>query len=143
MVHQELKMIQGCISRMSQNSFYLKGWYVSLLFLGTNVLIAKQANHCYIAFLVLILSLAFWYLDSFCLKMETLYRWKYEWVIKERIRGNTRNFYDLNPYNQNMWIDSEIKKNNLDIWHYSISKTIWPFYALGIIIAVFIYGKGV
>lgn len=45
MVHQELKMIQGCISRMSQNSFYLKGWYVSLLFLGTNVLIAKQANH--------------------------------------------------------------------------------------------------
>ena len=143
MVHQELKMIQGCINRMSQNAFYLKGWYVSLLFVGANFLIDKQANYCYIVCLVLMLSLAFWYLDSFYLKMETLYRWKYEWVIKERIRGNTRNFYDLNPYNQNMWIDSEIKKNNLDIWHYSISKTIWPFYALGIIIAVFIYGKGV
>lgn len=109
MVHQELKMIQGCINRMSQNAFYLKGWYVSLLFLGTNFLIAKQANHSYIAFLVLILSLAFWYLDAFYLKMETLYRWKYEWAIIKRITGNTKCFYDLNPYNQEMWLDPDKK----------------------------------
>lgn len=143
MVHQELKMIQGCINRMSQNSFYLKGWYVSLLFLGTNFLIAKQANHCYIAFLVLILSLAFWYLDAFYLKMETLYRWKYEWAIIKRIAGNTNCFYDLNPYNQEMWLDPDKKRGNLNLFWYFFSMTIWPFYALGIIIAVFIYGKGV
>lgn len=143
MVHQELKMIQGCINRMSQNAFYLKGWYVSLLFLGANFLINKQANYCYIAGLVSVLTMGFWFLDSYYLKMETLYRWKYEWVIKERIRGNNRYFYDLNPYNQDMWLAPDKKKGNLNLCCYFFSKTVLPFYALGIIIAGFIYVKGV
>ncbi|WP_058230001.1 hypothetical protein [Clostridium butyricum] len=30
-IHKELDLIESCISRMAKNSFYLKGWYISLI----------------------------------------------------------------------------------------------------------------
>lgn len=133
MVHQELNMIQDCIKRMASNSFMLKGWYVSLVFLGATILCTKDVKPCYPLFLLIMLTSIFWWLDGFFLKMETLYRWKYEWVIKERLEGNTNNFYDLNPYNKSMWLNPIDKASKEGILNYINSKTLRPLYGPGVL----------
>lgn len=137
MVHQELNMIQDCIKRMASNSFMLKGWYVSLVFLGASILSGKNTsllNPVYVLFMLLVLTIIFWGLDGFFLKMETLYRWKYEWVIKERIKGNVLCFYDLNPYNSSQWINPIDKAGKTCIFIYIWSKTLKPLYLPGVIL---------
>ena len=86
-VHKELDLVQNCIKRMASNSFYLKGWYVSLVFLGANIANTNNKHFEIFMLLLLLLTCVFWYLDGFFLKMETLYRWKYEWLIIKRIKG--------------------------------------------------------
>ena len=126
-------MIQDCIKRMASNSFILKGWYVSLVFLGETLLVSKDVRPCYPLFLLLVLTSIFWWLDDFFLKMETLYRWKYEWVIKERLKGNTSDLYDLNPYNKGMWINPIQKTEKEGIWNYINSKTLRIMYGPGVL----------
>lgn len=136
MLHKELDLIQGCINRMAANSFTLKKWYIGLVFLGANV-IDKSSIHTAIFMLMLILlTMILWGLDGFFLKMETFYRWKYEWVIKNRIHGNVLCYYDLNPYNKQMWIEPEKKSEQMALVNYVFSKTLIPFYVLGIIVPI-------
>jgi len=54
---------------------------------------------CLISIGILII---FWVLDAFFLKMEKCYRFKYEWTIEARLKGNCEKLYDLNPYNTAM-----------------------------------------
>lgn len=136
MLHQELNMIQDCIKRMAFNSFMLKGWYVSLVFLGANIINGKILDYLLVSMLLLILTLVFWCLDAFFLKMETLYRWKYEWVIKDRLKGNVADFYDLNPYNYNEWINPCDKMSKIHFTNYVFSKTLIPLYGFGIVVPI-------
>ena len=136
MVHQEMNMIQGCINRMASNSFMLKGWYVSLVLLGATILSTKDVNPCYLMLLLFILTAVFWWLDGFFLKTETLYRWKYEWVIRERLRGNTNDFYDLNPYNKSMWLNPIQKTEKQGLWNYINSKTLRIMYGPGVLFPI-------
>ena len=130
-IHQELNMIQECIKRMASNSFMLKGWYVSLVFLGASILSDKHVNIAYPMLLLLVLTCVFWGLDGFFLKMETLYRWKYEWVIVARVNNDTSNLYDLNPYNKCMWSNPIDKAGKLCVMKYVLSKTLLPLYGPG------------
>ena len=71
---------------------------------------------------------------GFFLKTETLYRWKYDWVIDARLNGNMENLYDLNPMNRKMW--KEADKKNPCIIKYVLSKTLLPFYGIIWLISV-------
>lgn len=51
------------------------------------------------------LIICLWYLDAFFLKAETLYRWKYNWVIANRLETDEY-IYDLDPHNSNTWLVS-------------------------------------
>lgn len=75
---RHLEMIQGVISRMSNNSFLLKGWAVTLV-AGIFALAAKDADKLYfiIAYIPIVV---FWGLDSYYLLQERLYRSLYEKV---------------------------------------------------------------
>lgn len=101
--HKEVDLIQSCISRMAQNSFMVKGWGFTLV----TAFIALTADRldiyvlCAIGIFILCI---FWSLDAFFLKLEKLYRFKYEWIIKERPGGNKEYLYDLNPYQSNTWL---------------------------------------
>lgn len=133
-IHKEIDLIQSCISRMAQNSFLLKGWLVSI----AAVVIALLPQTFYIEKLcsiIIMLILCFWYLDGFILKLEKLYRRKYEWVIIERLKGNPDYLYNLDPYNEMMWI-KPIKKD-ITILNSMFSKTLIPFY--GFIITLILY----
>lgn len=127
-LEKEIDLIQDCIKRMAQNSFMVKGWLITLL----SVIIAllpKTFDIKLLCIMGIIIILCFWYLDGFFLRTETLYRWKYEWVIKNRYTSDDF-FYDLNPYNKNTRLqnDNGSDKTEPTILSIMLSKTLRPMY---------------
>ncbi|MDR3714518.1 MAG: hypothetical protein P4L51_17025 [Puia sp.] len=107
-LHKELDLIQSVISRMAHNSFLIRGWAMTLLSalfaFGKDSILTKPDGAYYLAVIVLIL-IPFWWLDSFYLFQERIYRKIYRKVIhdpeaKDRVR------YDLSPAQLNDHTDS-------------------------------------
>lgn len=73
-------MIQGVISRMAGNLFFLRGWSITLI-TGLFALFVKEANHAYI-FVVYFPVVIFWVLDGYFLSQERLFRALYDHVRK-------------------------------------------------------------
>lgn len=137
-LHKEIDLIRSCITRMSDNAFHLKEWYISLVVIALTLLVGQECKLSIIGIFMFGVTIVFWGLDAFFLKTETLYRWKYEWVISERPKRNWDNVYDLNPFNKKMWL--EIEKKNECILKYALSKTMIPLYGVAWIISVAILG---
>lgn len=78
---KHLEFIQEVINRMGSNSFYLKGWSVTLV-AAIFVLATKDGNPNLVpvAFLPVV---AFWFLDAYFLRQERLFRRLYD-VIREQ-----------------------------------------------------------
>ncbi len=75
-----LGFIQGVINRMGNNSFLVKGWFVTLM---TAVFaLTEKPNACFVYLAILPLVL-FWWLDAFLLHQEKLYRKLYEKVVMD------------------------------------------------------------
>lgn len=133
-LYKEIDLIQSCINRMAQNSFSCKSWCLTLI-AGAFALVPENINKWYICVAMLCVDLCFWVLDSFYLLQERLYRDKYEWVIQKRLEGNRDFLYDLDPNNENMYLED--KKRNL--MKVMISKSILPIYGgIAILIVGFI-----
>lgn len=75
---KHLELVQGVINRMSNNSFMLKGWAVTLV-AGIFVLAGKDTDKLYfiIAYIPVIV---FWGLDAYYLLQGRLYRSLYDKV---------------------------------------------------------------
>lgn len=127
-LEKEIDLIQSCISRMAQNSFIVKGWTITLLTVII-ALLPKIFDIRLLCILGIVITSCFWYLDGFFLKTEKLYRWKYEWVIKNRYESDEF-FYDLNPYNKKTWIkkDNDSEKTEPNILSIMVSKTLLFLY---------------
>lgn len=95
-LHKEIDLIQSCINRMASNSFLIKGWAISIIAVVL-ALSEKNISPLFLAFIVLIPTFSFWYLDSFFLHAEKKYREMYSWVLEERLNARNANMYDLNP----------------------------------------------
>lgn len=67
-----LEAIQRVVDRLSNISFILKGWAVSLV-VGLMALAASGSNHGYVA-IAYIPIVVFWFLDAYFLMMERQYR---------------------------------------------------------------------
>jgi len=96
-LHKEIDLIQGCITRMANNSFLLKGWAISIIAVVL-ALADKALEPILISAVVMIPLFSFWYLDAFFLRNERMYRKMYEWVIEKRCAGDNSHLYDLNPH---------------------------------------------
>lgn len=96
-LHKEIDLIQGCIIRMANNSFLLKGWAISIIAVVL-ALADKSLEPALLSAVVLIPLFSFWYLDAFFLRTEKMYRKMYEWVIEKRVAGDNSYLYDLNPH---------------------------------------------
>lgn len=140
-LEKEIDLIQNCITRMGQNSFNIKGWLIALI-IAVIALLPENINTKYICLIVGGISLIFWYLDAFFLKTEKLYRWKYDWVIANRLKTDEY-YYNLNPYEKNMWLlnDDQSKKKEPCIIRIMFTKTLIPFYVPIILIALFVFIK--
>ena len=137
-LEKEMDLIQNCITRMSQNSFNVKGWLIALL-VAIIALLPENINVVAVCFIIVGITSVFWYLDGFFLKIETLYRWKYNWVISKRLKSDDF-YYDLNPHNKKMWLSNDGEKNKKEpcIFAKMFTKTLWPFYLPIIVVALIV-----
>lgn len=140
-LEKEIDLIQSCINRMAQNSFIIRGWAITLITFAL-ALISKSIDLKLLCGILLVVAACFWYLDAFFLKMERMYRWKYEWVIANR-QNNDEFLFDLNPYNKSMW-EQDKQGNQREeplIIRVMFSKTLIPIYITLILleIAIFVY----
>lgn len=128
---KEIDLIEDCIKRMASNSFLLKGWAVTVIsaLIG---LTAKTDNWKLGSVIAILVCLSFWYLDATYLKMERLYKRKYNWVIKNR-PANKEYAFNLNPYEKNMWLATE-QKNTYTIC-VMVSQTLLPLYVIMLIVS--------
>jgi len=75
-LHKEIDLIHDCIKRMANNSFLIKGWTITLI--AVVLALAKDnIDFFYISLILLIPTVGFWYLDSFFLRTERMYRKMY------------------------------------------------------------------
>lgn len=127
-LEKEIDLIQACISRMANNSFLVKGWLISLIAVGL-ALLPETFNIKVLCIISTLICFCFWYLDAFFLKMEKLYRWKYEWIIKNRLT-NDQHCYDLNPYESKMWLTGNggKEKKAPSVARVMFTKTLTPLY---------------
>lgn len=70
---KDLEFIQDIISRLSENSFKIKGWSITLIVVV--LLFRTRDLHLLVAFIPLF---GFWTLDAYYLKLERRYRSMYE-----------------------------------------------------------------
>lgn len=133
-LHKEIDLIQASIARMADNSFRLKELYISLISIALTLMMGQECELLLVSIFLLGVTIVFWGLDAFFLKMETLYRWKYEWVIEKRNDGELNYLYDLNPHNKKMWLEMEKKSECLI--KFVFNKTLIPLYGTVIGISV-------
>lgn len=116
-----LEMIQGVINRMGNNSFIIKGWAVTLV----SGLFAVSIENHKIVFISLVPIFLFWWLDTFFLYQERLFRELYKDVILKD-DSNFKFSMEVSGYYSN--IDSFCKT--------SFSKTLCYFYGSILLIAI-------
>lgn len=75
---KHLEFLQGVVNRMGQNSFFIKGWTVTLVS-ALFALAAKDSNAGYVL-VAYFPTVAFWFLDSYYLYQERLFRKVYDSV---------------------------------------------------------------
>ena len=73
------KIIQNTISRMAQNSFFIKAWSITII-AGISVLTFSFITSLIFTILIGVIII-FWVLDTYYLRLERLYRFLYEDVV--------------------------------------------------------------
>lgn len=130
---EEIKVIQEIIKRMASNSFNIKTWTITLIV--ATLLFKGNGNHTFIAFLPLF---AFWFLDSYYLQQERLFRQVYNWVIEYRLEHDDK-LFNINPM--------QFKDKVQSICRIMFSISILPFYgSIFILLSLYIcltYSVGV
>lgn len=134
-LHKEIDLIQGCITRMGHNSFMIKGW--AFVFVSSFLVAFEKINLDWFitCTIIILMSIAFWILDAFFLKMEKLYRFKYEWVIENRPKGNREHLYDLNPYDKKTRKANKKEPSVVSVM-FSKPYTLLVFYSIPILIGI-------
>lgn len=79
--YKHMDYIQAVISRMASNSFYLKGWNITII--AAIVTLSLKESDWRIYGCALALNTIFWFLDSYYLKQEKLFRELYKKVSQE------------------------------------------------------------
>lgn len=125
-IHKELDLVQDCIKRMSNNSFYVKGWFVTL----SSVIIALENFKLDKPLILLIgsLTLVFWFLDASYVAYERCFRKLYRWNLNKRSNDKRDYLYDLD-------IKKRFPPETKDYW----SKEITVLYGFILIICIILF----
>lgn len=132
-IHKEIDLIQSCITRMAQNSFMIKGWFVSI-YAVILALLPEKVNMFLLCIALLAVNLIFWYLDGFFLRTEKVYRKIYDWVLEVRPQNNRELMYQLNPSKFNGKIE-KVESIGKVMW----SKTLRWFYLIPLVIVIIVF----
>jgi hypothetical protein len=123
---KHLEMIQGVVSRMAGNLFFLRGWTITLI-TGVFALSAKDMSHIYIS-IAYFLIFIFWILDGYFLSQERLFR-----ALYNHVRTLDERAVDFSM------VTDDYKKDVRNTWLCSIfSPTLLVFYLALLIATLFI-----
>ena len=111
---KHLEFIQGVVNRMANTSFLLKGWSITVV-AGLFALGAKDGAIPVLA-LAVILTAVFWFLDSFFLCQERMYRALYDEVRLKR------------EEEINFSMDASTFSERHKWYTTPFAITLWPFY---------------
>ncbi|GAA7155063.1 hypothetical protein E5L53_07350 [Helicobacter pylori] len=95
---EELKILQGVINRMAQNSLECKKWTLALA-VGVLSLKIEAISNLYGLCVLGVLLLCFWFLDAYYLMQERSFREQYQWLIKNRLKTDER-LFEVFPIHQ-------------------------------------------
>ena len=132
-IHKEIDLVQACITRMAQNSFMIKGWFVSI-YAVILALLPEKVNIFLLCIALVAVNMIFWYLDGFLLRTEKIYRKIYDWVLEARPRNNRELMYQLNPGEFSGKIE-EVES----VWKVMWSKTLRWFYLIPLVIVISVF----
>lgn len=96
-LYKEIDLIQGCINRMANNSFLIKGWAIGV-FAGVTAFTKGEnlSNMLLLIFTTIVPFICFWILDAYYLQVEKKYRALYEDRIPKRKNNDISELYELN-----------------------------------------------
>jgi hypothetical protein len=130
-----LQMVQGVVSRVSTNSFLLKGWSVVLV--SALFAIAATNSKPQFVYLAYFPAAAFWIPDGYFLRQERLFRELYD-----RVRQMRDEEVDFS-------MDTSVVKDKVSSWpHVMLSETLLIFHGTvlsSIVLVMFLtsrFGKG-
>lgn len=122
---KHLEFIQGIIARLAGNSFFLKGWSVTLV--AAIIALAARDSSAYFVLIAILPALAFWGLDAFYVGQERLFRNLHKDVVARKVDAF---LLDVHSYETGWkgWIQ-DLK-----------SRSVWPFHvpvvAVVIVVAI-------
>lgn len=139
---KHIDLLQSCISRMSKDSFMVKGWAASFVIAVMVYLFQSDVPGWCILLLVLPVFF-FWRIDAFFLLTERCYRLMYEYLVGIKTAPADWHRYDLNPNRYKKYLNRATKRGDfvrLSVWNVMWSSTLWPFYFMPILVILIIGG---
>lgn len=125
---------------MAANSFIVKGWAVT--FVAAILAFTGKDGNRFGALVALLPAVLFWRLDSFFLHQERLFRNLYDAVRANPMREPDQVDFSLKT-TELPAVNSRQKLWNEDRWfRCALSKTIWPFYFILIVVIGTVYRIG-
>ncbi|WP_212870459.1 hypothetical protein [Helicobacter pylori] len=119
---EELKILQGVINRMAQNSLECKKWTLVLV-TGVLSLKIEALSHLYRLCVLGVLLACFYLLDAYYLMPERLFREQYEWLITNRLKTDER-LFEVFPAHQTCRFALYLCT--------MLSFSLFPYWALGL-----------
>tara|TARA_Y100000310_G_C20683967_1_gene817780 strand:- start:943 stop:1347 length:405 start_codon:yes stop_codon:yes gene_type:complete len=128
---KHLEFIQGIISRMAGNLFFLRGWTITLIG-ALLALFSKGNNSNYIIYFLIVLTLVFWILDGYFLSQERLFRALYNHVrkLKEEEIDFSMDTSEYKKYKKNTLIYSMFSSTLLVFYLPLIGAALFIMYQL-------------
>ena len=120
--YKHMDYIQSAISRMSSNSFYLKGWSITII--AAIIALSLKENDWKIYLCALFLNIIFWLLDSYYLKQESLFRELYKKVSEETDDTKINFSMDIREFQKNVPAIPCIMIKNLSVTPLYLSITV-------------------
>ncbi len=129
---EELKILQGIINRMAQNSLECKKWTLALA-VGVLSLKIEAISHLCGLCVLGVLLLCFWFLDAYYLTQERSFREQYRWLIENRLKTDER-LFEVFPAHQTCQL-TQLLSAMFSISPSSIS--LLPYWVLALCLVVY------
>ncbi|GAA7374902.1 hypothetical protein MM0343_14580 [Helicobacter pylori] len=122
---EELKILQGVINRIVQNSLECKKWTFALA-MGVLSLKIEAISHLYGLCVLGVLLICFYLLDAYYLTQERLLR--EQWLIENRLKTDER-LFEVFPVHQTC--------QSAQLLCAMFSFSLFPYWALGLCLVVY------
>ncbi|WRB44495.1 hypothetical protein KVK28_06905 [Helicobacter pylori] len=124
---EELKILQGIINRMTQNSLECKKWTLALV-VGVLSLKIEAISNSYGLCVLGVLLACFYLLDAYYLTQERLFREQYQWLVKNRLQTDER-LFEVFPAHQTCQRALYLRTMR--------SFSLFPYWVLGLCLVVY------